>query len=61
MKIVDRHLTTAEIESLSSPYVTSMNAIFAAAERRSMEVMESMVAAGATQAEILKAIENIFA
>jgi hypothetical protein len=59
-RITDHRLTTDEIESLSSPYVTAMRAIFAAAEQRTMEVVEKMAAAGATEAEILKAVDALF-
>jgi len=59
-RLMDRRLTAQELDEITAPYVGAMNVVFRALEERTLEIVEEMTAAGATEAELLKAIDNLF-
>lgn len=60
-RLVDRKITADEADAFASPYIVSMNALFKNIEVEMMSTIEDMIAAGATEAEIIGAIEKMLA
>lgn len=58
-KIIDRHLTAEEIDTMTQPYRVGMEAIFRDAEMKTLALIEEKAAAGATEGELVKSIEDL--
>lgn len=57
--LTDKKMTADEADALASPYIVSMNALFKEMEVDMMTAVEDMVKSGATENEIINAVEKI--
>jgi len=57
--LTDKKMTADEADALASPYIVSMNALFKEMEVDMMMAVEDMVKSGATENEIINAVEKI--